>query len=167
MKREIYEVVAKVVDASGAYNNLTGFPQSFDSHHYNDDLDKAWGRAYAAYHSACTDGANGFANGRPLTIATLLRVSDGLQLEKSIYGKLPELPDPLYTVTVNNGTGSGDYLKDEIVNIVANAPAEGKQFSEWDGADGLVFTTGNATTATAEFKMPANAVTLTAVCEDI
>ena len=40
MKREIYEVYAKVVDANGAYNTLSGYPKVFDSHQNNDDLEK-------------------------------------------------------------------------------------------------------------------------------
>ena len=42
MKREIYEVYAKVVDSTGAYNTLSGYPKVFDSHSYNDDIDKAF-----------------------------------------------------------------------------------------------------------------------------
>lgn len=94
MKREIYEVVAKVVDAAGAYNNLTGYPQSFDSHHNNDDLDKTRNKAYAAFDAAGSSGYTAAANGRPLTIVSLVRVSDGLQIKKKCIGAMPELPDP-------------------------------------------------------------------------
>ena len=34
MIRTIYEVYAKVVDANGAYNILTGYPKTFDSRSY-------------------------------------------------------------------------------------------------------------------------------------
>ena len=94
MKREIYEVTAKVVDASGSYNNLTGYPQSFDSHQNNDDLDKARYKAYAAFDSAGSAGNTAAANGRPLTIVSIIRISDGLQLDKKCIGSMPELPDP-------------------------------------------------------------------------
>ena len=71
-------------------------------------------------------------------------------------------------VTVTNGTGGGDQIiKGASVTITADAPASGKQFKEWTGADGLVFTNGSALTSTATFTMPAKAVTLTAVYEDI
>ena len=94
MKREIYEVSAKVVDASGAYNNLTGYPKSFDSHQNNDDLDKARNKAYAEFDAAGSAGYTAAANGRPLTIVSLVRISDGLQIEKKCIGGMPELPDP-------------------------------------------------------------------------
>ncbi len=53
------------------------------------------------------------------------------------------------------------------VSITAYDVAIGKRFKEWMGADGLTFTTGSATSATATFIMPANAVTLTATYEDM
>ena len=94
MKREIYEVYAKVVDASGAYNNLTGYPQSFDSHQNNDDLNKAYGKAQAAYHSACNAGYTASYNGRPLTVCGIIRISDGMEIEKTKIGNIPDIPDP-------------------------------------------------------------------------
>ena len=69
---------------------------------------------------------------------------------------------PTYTVTVNNGTGGGSYAEGASVKITANAAPEGQQFNKWTGADGLTFIDGSATTATATFTMPAEAVTLTA-----
>ena len=74
---------------------------------------------------------------------------------------------PTYTATVENGTGSGDYEAGDTVSIKADAPAEGKQFLKWTGADGLTFTTGSADSAEAAFTMPEKAVTLTATYEDI
>ena len=47
MKREIYVVNAKVVDASGGYNDVSGYPASFDSHTNSDDLEKTEAKAYA------------------------------------------------------------------------------------------------------------------------
>ena len=79
------------------------------------------------------------------------------------------VPDPatVHSVTVNNGTGSGDYVEGDTVSITANAPESGKQFKEWTTEDGVTFTSGSATTSTATFTMPARAVTLTATYEDI
>ena len=68
-----------------------------------------------------------------------------------------------YTVTVNNGTGSGEYAKDADVTIQANPAPEGQQFKEWTGTDNLTFTNGDKTTATATFTMPDIAVNVTAV----
>ena len=69
---------------------------------------------------------------------------------------------PMHTVTVNNGTGSGSYYEGESVTITANMPETGMAFDGWTGADGLTFTSGNATALTAAFTMPARDVTVTA-----
>jgi len=50
MVREIYEVYAKVVDANGAYNTLSGYPKVFDSRSYSNDIDKALKRARGGFH---------------------------------------------------------------------------------------------------------------------
>lgn len=94
MKREIYEVTAKVVDAAGSYNNLPDYPISFDSHHNNNDLKRTLAKACASYHSAVSSGYTSQANGRPLTIVSLIRISDGKQIEKQQIGEIPDLPDP-------------------------------------------------------------------------
>ena len=72
-----------------------------------------------------------------------------------------------YTVTVNNGTGGGDYAEGASVTITANEPETGMEFKGWTGADGLTFTEGSATASTATFTMPAQAVTVTATYDDI
>lgn len=68
-----------------------------------------------------------------------------------------------YALTVNNGTGSGEYAEGEVVTITADPAAQGKMFYRWEGADGLEFVGGTAANeATAKFKMPSRTVTLTA-----
>lgn len=91
MAREIYEVIAKVVDANGAYNALSGYPKVFDSNSYEGDAAKAKQRAYGAWHDAL--GAMGKVDTRQVQYATILRVSDGLQIETAKYGKFSE-PEP-------------------------------------------------------------------------
>ena len=103
MRREIYEVTAKAVDASGGYNNLSGYPQSFDSHQNDDIVDKARNKAYASYNNACSAGYTAANSGRPLTVVSLIRISDGMQLEKAQIGKMPELPDPEPNEPEQNG----------------------------------------------------------------
>ena len=77
-------------------------------------------------------------------------------------------PGTKYTLTVNGGTGSGEFEKDEIVMIEANAAETGKQFKEWIGLDSVEFVEGTSkTSATAKFKMPAKAVAATATYEDV
>ena len=65
-----------------------------------------------------------------------------------------------YAVTVNNGTGSGEYEAGTTVTINANPPAEGKQFAGWTTVDGVTFE--DAIAATTTFVMPAKAVTVSA-----
>lgn len=71
-----------------------------------------------------------------------------------------------YAVTVNNGTGDGNYEENATVTITADAAPSGQHFKEWTGADSLNFTSGSKTSTTATFTMPANAVTLTATYEN-
>lgn len=99
MKRAIYVVNAMVVDASGAFNNVGGYPATFDSHTLNDDVDKAEARAYASFFSACSAGETAKSNGRPLTVVTLTNVNNGMLTESRRIGEMPELPDPV----VNEG----------------------------------------------------------------
>lgn len=90
MKREIYEVYAKVVDASGAYNTLSGYPKVFDSHTYNDNIDKTLMRATGEF--ASTWGAMCLREDRQLQMV-LLMTADGFIIDKKVIGKIEELAD--------------------------------------------------------------------------
>lgn len=92
MQREIFEVYAKVVDANGSYNTLTGYPKVFDSKSYDNDINKARQRAYGAYHECL--GAMCKADSRQVQIAMILRASDGVQELIERVGHLAELLDP-------------------------------------------------------------------------
>ena len=114
-------------------------------------------------------------------IKTITGLPDNVTAVKNAYGtwtltvtsgknttiKLPQPTLIKYTLTVNNGSGGGEYVISFYVTITANAAPSGKQFKEWTGADGLFFDSGSATTATAAFYMPEHAVTVTATYEDI
>ena len=165
IKREIYEVYAKIVDANGAYNTLSGYPKAFDSHQFNDDCDKAKNRAYAEYYTAL--GAIAARDDRQKQFAMIIRANDGVQIEKKDFGAIASYPDPTYTVTITNGSGSGDYAENARVHISANAPDTGKQFKEWTGTDSLAFVSGGMNSADATFIMIADAVNLIATYEDI
>lgn len=90
MVRQIFIVNAMVVDANGALSVLTGYPKSFDSKNYDDDIDKAHrradGDASAVWSDMCTKDT------RKLQCVTLETV-DGVQLYKKSMGTLNE-PDP-------------------------------------------------------------------------
>ena len=66
-----------------------------------------------------------------------------------------------YTLTITNGTGSGDYAENAAVTITANAPATDKVFDKWVVLEGNV-TLADATKATTTFTMPASAVSVKA-----
>ena len=79
-----------------------------------------------------------------------------------------EIPPTTYLVTVNGGTGGGNYAAGVTVSISAAAPESGKQFKEWVASPAVAFTGGTgAADASAKFTMPASAVTLTATYENI
>lgn len=84
MVREIYEVYAKVVDANGAYNTLSGYPVVVDSKNYDGDLEKTKQRAYGEWYSVLSAMCK--RDDRQIQIAMILRASDGLQIEKQIIG---------------------------------------------------------------------------------
>lgn len=90
--REIYEVYAKVVDANGAYNTLSGYPKAFDSKNYDNDIDKARQRAMGEWHDCL--GAMSKVDSRQIQIAMVFRASDGLMIAKECIGQLVMLPDP-------------------------------------------------------------------------
>ncbi len=95
MKREIYEVYANIVDANGSYNALSGYPKTFDSKNYGNDLDKTRQRAYGEWHSALAAMAK--VDTRQVQLAGIIRVSDGMQIALERMGALAELHDPTET----------------------------------------------------------------------
>jgi hypothetical protein len=90
MKRQIYEVYAKVIDASGAYNTLSNYPKVFDSRTYNNDIDKTLMRATGEF--ASTWGAMCLREDRQLQMV-LLMTADGFVIDKKVIGQIADLPD--------------------------------------------------------------------------
>lgn len=92
MQRQIFIVNAMVVDANGTLSILSGYPKSFDSKNYDNDIDKAQrradGDASAVWSDMCTKDT------RKLQCVTLETV-DGFQIYKKSMGTLTELePEP-------------------------------------------------------------------------
>lgn len=87
-KREIFEVVAKVVDANGTFNPLTGYPKAYDSRSYGNDVEKAQQRAIGEWHNAL--GAMSTADTRQCQVAFVWRVSDGLILGCEHFGSIAD-----------------------------------------------------------------------------
>ena len=84
--REIFEVYAKIVDANGTYNTLSGYPKIFDSKNYDNNIGKAYNRALGDYHEVL--GTMYKRDDRQVQMAMILRVSDGLQIEYMTIGKM-------------------------------------------------------------------------------
>jgi len=69
-----------------------------------------------------------------------------------------------YTLTVNSGTGDGNYKSGTSVAITADLPATGKMFDRWSGDSKLLADSlASATTLT----MTTKAATITAIYKDI
>lgn len=91
MVRNIFVVNAMIVDANGAFAQLSGYPKSFDSHNYNDDVDKAQKRAEGEFHDACSAMCK--RDDRQLQTAMMMS-ADGFILMNKSYGRIADLPDP-------------------------------------------------------------------------
>ncbi|MGN0312426.1 MAG: hypothetical protein ACI4CC_06585, partial [Lachnospiraceae bacterium] len=81
---------------------------------------------------------------------------------KAIY---KDAPATKYTVTVTDGTGSGEYAEGATVTLTANAPASGKVFDKWVVESGDI-TLADANNATTTFTMPASEVSVKATYKD-
>jgi uncharacterized repeat protein (TIGR02543 family) len=55
-------------------------------------------------------------------------------------------PATTYTLTVNNGSGSGNYEAGTVVPITANAPPSGQEFDQWTGSTSGVADVNSAST---------------------
>lgn len=87
MKRQIFEVYAKVVDANGAYTTLSGYPKTFDSRSYGGDIDKTLKRATGEFCE--TFGTMCKRDDRQLQTVILMS-ADGLVIDRKFLGKIAE-----------------------------------------------------------------------------
>lgn len=92
MQRQIFEVQSKAYSTTigGYVSNISGYPKTFDSHSYNDDIDLTLKKAQGAFAEAWSNACK-IDNREIQTI--LLMTADGVILEKKVLGKLKELPD--------------------------------------------------------------------------
>lgn len=91
MTRVIYEVHAKIVDANGAYNTLSGYPKVFDSKNYDNDTEKTLQRARGEFYSTISAMCN--RDDRQLQ-SVLLLTADGRTVDRQSIGEVADLPDP-------------------------------------------------------------------------
>lgn len=90
IKRQIFEVYAKVVDANGAYNTLSGYPKAFDSRNYDNDLDKTLKRAQGEFSD--TWGTMCKRDDRQLQTVILMS-ADGLIIDRKTDGEIADIEE--------------------------------------------------------------------------
>ena len=91
MARQIFIVTANIVDANGTFNPLTGYPKTFDSKNYQNDIEKTQRRAEGDFSEAW--GAMCKVDTRQIQTVTLSTV-DGFQLDRKTSGGFKEDPEP-------------------------------------------------------------------------
>ena len=87
MARQIFIVDAHIVDANGTFNYVSGYPKTFDSKNYNDDIDKTQRRAEGDMSEAW--GAMCKRDDRQIQTVTMSTV-DGFQIERRTMGQFIE-----------------------------------------------------------------------------
>ena len=91
MTRQIFIVDAHIVDANGTFNYITGYPKTFDSRSYGNDIDKTQIRAIG-------DAADVFGDMCKVDTRQLQTVvvmtADGFVVEKRTIGKIADIPKP-------------------------------------------------------------------------
>lgn len=96
MKREIFEVHLAYVNGDGFHAsdpnvNNTNYPVVVDSKNHDNDIEKARRVAYGKLGAAESWLST---RDNQISYAYIIRVSDGVQIEKRMFGKLADLPDP-------------------------------------------------------------------------
>ncbi len=91
MRRVIYEVYAKVVDANGTYNTLSGYPKVYDSRNYDNDPKKTYNRAQGEFNTCL--GAMYPRDDRQAQFAMLIDATTGHVIDSAYIGEIAELPD--------------------------------------------------------------------------
>ena len=88
MERQIFIVYASIVDSTGAWNQLNGYPKKFDSTYYDNDIEKTKQRACGEYHEVL--GAMCKRDDRQLQTAMLVSANGNILASQSI-GKLADV----------------------------------------------------------------------------
>ena len=87
MARNIFIVDAFKVTTEGASQHVTGYPKTFNSDDYNNDVDKALKRAKGSFASTWSDfcGVDNYAMAR----VTLSDIA-GNEIKREILGEIPQ-----------------------------------------------------------------------------
>lgn len=90
MQRQIFMVYAHVVDVTGKFSILDGYPKAYDSKVNGNDVDKAQNRALADAHGLLADMYT--KDTRQLQLVKV-ETADGFEVYKQTIGALAPLPD--------------------------------------------------------------------------
>ena len=103
---------------------------------------------YRVYYGTSSGSLSQNLDAGPVTIATVPNLSNATtyffavtayntagesQRSNVVSYTTPATPVELYSLTVNNGTGSGEYPEAAEVRVSANPAPQGQQFEVWDG----------------------------------
>lgn len=91
MNRNIFEVYAKIIDANGAYNTLSGYPKIFDSRNYNNDIEKTLKRARGEFYDVVSTMCK--RDDRQLQ-TVILMTATGHVIECQSLGSIQPDPEP-------------------------------------------------------------------------
>lgn len=92
MKREIYEIHKTVVDANGTITiDPSGYPKKEDSMLRDNDLEKTLKRALGLLGEIEKEMST--QDTRQIQYGYIIRVSDGVQIAKRLFGQIADLPD--------------------------------------------------------------------------
>jgi len=108
-----------------------------------------FGHVFAGWNTQANGGGDDYAAGSTYTIGTG---------NVTLYAKWT--PVTTYTLTVNSGSGDGNYGAGDVVAIVADAAAANYRFAGWTTTDGGSF--GDASSASTTYTMPTNTAAVTA-----
>ena len=86
MARQIFLVDAQIVDANGVFHHVDGYPKSFDSNSYENNIQTAQYRAEGEFSEVW----GGFCKRDDRQIQTvMLYTVDGFQLDRKTKGTFP------------------------------------------------------------------------------
>lgn len=88
MKRQLFIVTAMIIDANGSFSTLSGYPKTFDSRNYGNDIDKAQRRAEGEFSEAW--GAMCKRDDRQMQ-TVILMTADGFMLDKKSSGQIADV----------------------------------------------------------------------------
>lgn len=86
------QVVVSESHPEGAYSVMPGYPKTFDSSNYDDNVDKAKAAAKAEYYSRL--GALYVGSDARVMATVMLEAADGMQLLREKIGGFPNVPEP-------------------------------------------------------------------------